>query len=119
MIISNSKVYQENIYKEQKFVSLKKVVCDMKSPVNLVSFHSCSKGLVGECGLRGGYMELHNLEKDVFEQIFKLKCINLCSNTMGQIATDLLINPPTLENGASEFTVQEHQTEMKKLFNSL
>lgn len=61
LVLLADEVYQENIYKEQKFVSLKKVVCDLKSPVNLVSFHSTSKGLIGECGLRGGYMELYNI----------------------------------------------------------
>ena len=41
---------------------MKKIVCELKSPVNLISYHSTSKGLIGECGLRGGYMELHNIE---------------------------------------------------------
>lgn len=30
--------------------------------VELVSFHTVSKGVYGECGLRGGYMELTNID---------------------------------------------------------
>ena len=29
--------------------------------VELISMNSVSKGVLGECGLRGGYMETHNL----------------------------------------------------------
>jgi aspartate/methionine/tyrosine aminotransferase len=34
-----------------------------KDDVEVISLHSCSKGLLGECGLRGGYMETHNLSE--------------------------------------------------------
>lgn len=30
--------------------------------VEVLSLNSVSKGLLGECGLRGGYMEAHNLD---------------------------------------------------------
>jgi hypothetical protein len=30
--------------------------------VELFSFHSASKGLLGECGLRSGYMEMTNID---------------------------------------------------------
>lgn len=33
------------------------------SSVELVSFHTVSKGVYGECGLRGGYMELTNIDQ--------------------------------------------------------
>ena len=33
--------------------------------VEVVSFHSTSKGFLGECGLRGGYYELLNFPADV------------------------------------------------------
>lgn len=60
-----------------------------------------SKGLLGECGLRGGYTYLHNFNPDVYDQIVKLKSINLCSSSIGQIMVDLMVNP--LE-GVSEAT---------------
>ena len=66
-----------------------------------MSFHSVSKGIQGECGLRGGYMELVNIDKEVMQYIFKLKALSICSNTFGQIAVDLMVNPPSLLNGCS------------------
>ena len=45
------------------------MVDKLKSPVELLSFHSVSKGLVGECGRRGGFVELHNIHSEVFEQV--------------------------------------------------
>ena len=35
--------------------------------IELFSFHSTSKGLLGECGLRGGYTELCNIDEKVKE----------------------------------------------------
>jgi len=66
----------------------------MKSDVQLVSFHSTSKGFLGECGLRGGYFELMNFDPDVQAQLLKLVSIGLCSNTLGQIACGLMVAPP-------------------------
>ncbi len=61
LIFYKQKVYQENIYTAKNFISMKKIVSELNSPVNLISYHSTSKGLLGECGLRGGYMELQNI----------------------------------------------------------
>ena len=60
----------------------------------LASLHSVSKGLLGECGMRGGYLYIHNFCPAVIEQIVKLKSINLCSNALGQVMVDLMVNPP-------------------------
>lgn len=65
LVILADEVYQENIYSaEREFHSFKKVLRSMKPEVSenteLVSFHSCSKGFLGECGVRGGYMEMIN-----------------------------------------------------------
>lgn len=38
------------------------------SSVELVSFHTVSKGVYGECGLRGGYMELTNMDQRYVQQ---------------------------------------------------
>ena len=47
------------------FVSAKKVVREMGEPIasalELISFHTVSKGSLGECGLRGGYLEATNI----------------------------------------------------------
>ncbi len=89
-------VYQENVYlKGCKFVSFAKAMHEMgEKEITLFSFHSVSKGFLGECGHRGGYFEIRNIPEDVFEQIIKLQSVSLCSNVDGQIVTYLMVNPP-------------------------
>ena len=65
-----------------------------KPPLQLVSFHSTSKGFLGECGMRGGYFELVGFDEEVQSQLLKLISIGLCSNTLGQVATGLMVQPP-------------------------
>jgi aspartate/methionine/tyrosine aminotransferase len=49
-----------------------------RSELELISLNSVSKGLLGECGLRGGYMETANLDSFVSDMLYKLKSIELC-----------------------------------------
>ena len=51
-------------------------------------------GFVGECGRRGGYMEVTGFPPEVNQQILKLASINLCPNLSGQICCALMMNPP-------------------------
>lgn len=116
-------VYQQNIYKEGKeFVSMRKVLHEMGSPfseeVELISMNSVSKGMLGECGLRGGYMETHNLSNRAEQILYKLKSIELCSNTIGQMACDLMVDPPTLGRESSE-CVEQYNMERGTIFNGL
>ena len=77
----SDEVYQKNVYADGKmFVSAKKVAMSRPSlsSLQLVSFHSTSKGLIGECGRRGGYMELHNIDTYVQSQVYKLASSGLC-----------------------------------------
>jgi alanine transaminase len=62
--------------------------------VSLFSLHSVSKGFLGECGHRGGYLEIRNVPEDVLTQFIKLQSIQLCSNVPGQIATYVMVSPP-------------------------
>lgn len=125
LVILADEVYQENIYTaNKKFHSFKEVLMKMQNQdiannVELVSFHSCSKGFLGECGLRGGYMELCNLDPFVKEMIIKWQSISLCSNTVGQVMTDLKLNPPSKKMGESDETIEEYLNEKNELFNSL
>jgi glutamate--glyoxylate aminotransferase len=64
------------------------------SRVELFSFHTVSKGALGECGLRGGYFEALNIHPDSIAQLYKLASINLCPNVFGQIAVSLMVNEP-------------------------
>jgi hypothetical protein len=64
-----------------------KAMLDMGEPyasaVELVSFHSVSKGTSGECGLRGGYLELANIMPATVDQLYKISSINLSPNSIG------------------------------------
>lgn len=89
-------VYQENVYRPgDRFVSFAGVL-EAKGlrQVSLFSFHSTSKGLLGECGHRGGYVECRNLAPDVMHLVVKLQSVSLCANTAGQIVTYLMVRPP-------------------------
>jgi alanine transaminase len=98
LLLLADEVYQENIYKEgKKFHSFKKISRNMgfsASNFSLISYHSVSKGYYGECGRRGGYMEVTGLPQDVRDQLYKLASVNLCSNILGQILMSIVMNPP-------------------------
>ncbi|HEY3450400.1 MAG TPA: aminotransferase class I/II-fold pyridoxal phosphate-dependent enzyme [Myxococcales bacterium] len=102
-------VYQENVYlKGDRFVSFAKVMADRReTSVSLFSFHSCSKGFLGECGQRGGYMEVRNVPDDVLAQITKLQSVSLCSNVNGQVATYCMVRPPKKGEPSHALYVQE------------
>jgi len=55
---------------------------------------------MGECGLRGGYLELVNFDSDVKAMFFKMLSARLCSSVLGQIAVDCVVKPPE-KNGQS------------------
>ncbi|MGO8692842.1 MAG: aminotransferase class I/II-fold pyridoxal phosphate-dependent enzyme [Rectinemataceae bacterium] len=96
LAILADEVYQENIYRPgDRFTSFAKVMVEKKeTKVSLFSFHSCSKGFMGECGHRGGYMEIRNIPADVVAQITKLQSVSLCSNLPGQVAVYCMVRPP-------------------------
>jgi aspartate/methionine/tyrosine aminotransferase len=96
LAILADEVYQENIYLPgDEFVSFAKVLHQLEAKeVSLFSFHSCSKGFLGECGVRGGYFEFRNVPDDVAAQILKLQSVNLCANLAGQVAAYAMVRPP-------------------------
>ncbi|EDW06729.2 LOW QUALITY PROTEIN: uncharacterized protein Dmoj_GI15248 [Drosophila mojavensis] len=99
LVILADEVYQANVYdKNSKFYSFKQVMNEMGGPhrqQELVSFLSVSKGYLGECGARGGYMEVLNLCPEVKAVLTKSITAQLCSTTAGQVAISALVNPPT------------------------
>ncbi|AAF87015.1 putative transferase [Arabidopsis thaliana] len=99
LVLLGDEVYQQNIYQDERpFISSKKVLMEMGSPfskeVQLVSFHTVSKGYWGECGQRGGYFEMTNLPPRVVEEIYKVASIALSPNVSAQIFMGLMVNPP-------------------------
>eukprot|EP00761_Pharyngomonas_kirbyi_P010253 gb/GECH01010272.1/.p1 GENE.gb/GECH01010272.1/~~gb/GECH01010272.1/.p1 ORF type:complete len:488 (+),score=158.35 gb/GECH01010272.1/:1-1464(+) len=98
LVLMSDEVYQDNVYQNEKpFYSFKKIVTEMGSKYSdqeLFSYHSISKGFLGECGRRGGYFEMHGIDQEVRDQMYKLASIGLCPNIDGQIMVDLKVAPP-------------------------
>lgn len=90
--IMADEVYQDNVYiTGAAFHSFAKVMYQLgETGISLFSFHSVSKGFMGECGHRGGYLEIRNVPADVLAEFIKLQSISLCSNTVGQLVTYLV-----------------------------
>lgn len=89
-------VYQENVYAPHiRFHSFARVMHDLgEDTTSLFTLHSISKGFLGECGHRGGYLELRNVPEDVLQEFIKYQSISLCANLVGQFATYLMVSPP-------------------------
>ncbi|KAM0943747.1 putative transferase [Dioscorea sansibarensis] len=113
-------VYQQNIYQDERpFVSAKKVLLDMGPPISkelqLVSFHTVSKGYWGECGQRGGYFEMTNLSPQTVDEIYKVSSISLSPNVPAQIFLGLMVNPPK----PGDISYLKFTTESKAVLESL
>ncbi|GER28356.1 alanine aminotransferase [Striga asiatica] len=106
IVLLGDEVYQENIYvPDKQFHSFKKIARSMgygEKDISLVSFQSVSKGYYGECGKRGGYMEVTGFSPEIREQIYKVASVNLCSNISGQILASLVMNPPKVGDESYE-----------------
>ncbi|GAA5826648.1 hypothetical protein JCM11251_002834 [Rhodosporidiobolus azoricus] len=113
LVLFADEVYQDNVYGQRPFVSFKKALRDMPNPyrdnVELVSFHSISKGQTGECGRRGGYFELCNFSEEAEEQVYKLASIQLCPSLGGQIGVDVLVSPP--QDGDESYPLWKEEKE--------
>lgn len=99
IVLFADEVYQQNVYQDERpFVSARKILLDMGPPISkevqLVSFHTVSKGYWGECGQRGGYFEMTNLSPQTVDEIYKIASISLSPNVPGQIFLGLMVNPP-------------------------
>lgn len=117
LAILADEVYQENIYLQgDRFTSLAKVMADIgEGEVSLFSFHSCSKGFLGECGQRGGYMEVRNITADVVAEITKLQSVSLCANLTGQVAVYCMVRPPRHGEPSYERYALERDTVLGEL----
>jgi len=117
LILLADEVYQANVYAmDKRFVSFRKVLLDLRKEqgwdeyaVQLLSFHSISKGVSGECGLRGGYFELEGFDPEVRAQMYKLASISLCPNVPGQFAVGLMVNPPGKDGPSYGLDQEERQ----------
>jgi len=133
LFIFADEVYQDNVYaKGSQFHSFKKVLTEMGEPyskMELASFMSCSKGYMGECGIRGGYAEVINMCPQVKAMLLKSISAQLCPTTIGQACMDAVVNPPKQGDPSYNLWLKEktkvleslrHRAEMvAETFNSI
>ncbi|XP_017971645.1 PREDICTED: glutamate--glyoxylate aminotransferase 2 isoform X2 [Theobroma cacao] len=95
------------------------VLMDMGPPISkevqLVSFHTVSKGYWGECGQRGGYFEMTNIPPQTVDEIYKISSISLSPNVPAQIFMGLMVNP--LKPG--DISYEQYVRESKGILDSL
>lgn len=119
LFIFADEVYQDNIYaKGSKFYSFKKVLSEMGEPyskMDMASFMSCSKGYMGECGIRGGYAEVINMCSEVKAMLLKSISAQLCPTTIGQACIDVVVNPPKKGEPSYDLFMKEKNAVLQSL----
>eukprot|EP00941_MAST-03F_sp_MAST-3F-sp1_P005137 g5137.t1 len=131
IVLVADEVYQENIYNmNRKFTSFHQVVKQgpYSNDIELVSLHSASKGSIGECGLRGGYMHLLNVNPLFQQQLYKYLAVSLSPNVIGNILVGLMCKPPcdgdpsfelyTRESGSIIESMSRRAKKIERAFNS-
>ncbi|OAA61077.1 alanine aminotransferase [Niveomyces insectorum RCEF 264] len=115
LVILADEVYQTNVF-VGRFHSFKGALRRLQArhrddgaydAVELASLHSVSKGMVGECGHRGGYFELVGFDPAVQAEIYKFVSITLCAPVIGQCLVELMVNPP--RPGDPSFALYEQE----------
>ncbi|XP_026883042.2 alanine aminotransferase 2-like [Electrophorus electricus] len=124
LIIMADEVYQSCMIGEgMEFCSYKRALMEMGAPysnmVELASINSISKGLMGECGLRGGYVELVNFDPSMKQNIFKLFSAMPCASLMGQIALHVMVDPPRPGQPSYPLYTNEIQSNKRAIINNV
>lgn len=115
IVLLADEVYQENIYTEKPFFSARRIALENNVQIELFSFHSTSKGLLGECSRRGGYFQCHGIDADVMQQVLKLSSMSLSSNVIGQVMVGLLVEGPVKDTEPYDQFIREK----KDIYESL
>jgi len=119
LLLLADEVYQTNIWgANSKFHSFKKVMKEMGPEfegMELASFHSMSKGWHGECGFRGGYMEIINFDPYIKGQLMKMVSTKLCPPSLGQCAMAIVCNEPKPGDPSYELFAKEKQATLDLL----
>ncbi|XP_047050155.1 alanine aminotransferase 2-like [Lolium rigidum] len=121
LVLLADEVYQDNIYVDhKKFNSFKKVARSLgynANDISIVSYHSVSMGYSGECGRRGGYMEICGFGEDVVGAICKVASVTLCPNIGGQILTSLVMDTPKIGDDCFERFLAEKENIQSSMVN--
>uniref|UniRef100_A0A7S0J083 Aminotransferase class I/classII large domain-containing protein n=2 Tax=Calcidiscus leptoporus TaxID=127549 RepID=A0A7S0J083_9EUKA len=135
LVLLADEVYQINVYAEGKaFHSAKKVLRKLQDgslavpascggkcgaaelqAAQMISFHSTSKGLIGECGQRGGYLEMVGFSEATLGQFTKVAATSLSSCTIGQVFIGLMVQGPAKGSPSQQLFDQEAQEIMAGL----
>lgn len=120
LVLLADEVYQENVYSDKsEFVSAKRAAHETgllkQDKIEMVSFHSTSKGVFGECGRRGGYMEMIGIDPVVKDHVYKLASSGLCASLNGQVMTSLMCRGPA----PGDVSYDSHEGEKRDIFESL
>eukprot|EP00584_Thalassiosira_punctigera_P020222 CAMPEP_0172552090 /NCGR_PEP_ID=MMETSP1067-20121228/43614_1 /TAXON_ID=265564 ORGANISM="Thalassiosira punctigera, Strain Tpunct2005C2" /NCGR_SAMPLE_ID=MMETSP1067 /ASSEMBLY_ACC=CAM_ASM_000444 /LENGTH=471 /DNA_ID=CAMNT_0013340007 /DNA_START=339 /DNA_END=1754 /DNA_ORIENTATION=+ len=120
LVLLSDEVYQENVYREgDEFFSARRAADELglikDDAIQLCSFHSVSKGVTGECGQRGGYVEMVGIDNDVIDILYKLAASKLCSNASGQAMVSLMCRGPS----QGDVSYESHKKEKRILFEGL
>ena len=125
IVLLADEVYQVNIYdKRKEFKSFRYIADKFKSlypnspSPRLVSFHSSSKGVFGECGQRGGYLSFSGFGElsDKFRNL--LKCFagpSICPNIIGQCVVSTMVAPPNSNTETGRLDAEQK----KDIYDSL
>ncbi|KAH7381160.1 pyridoxal phosphate-dependent transferase [Phaeosphaeria sp. MPI-PUGE-AT-0046c] len=116
LVVVADEVYQTNVFIGE-FISFKKALRDLQKAepskydnIELASLHSISKGMVGECGHRGGYFELIGFDPEVAQEVYKFISIQLCPPVLGQCIVEMMVNPPKEGEPSHELYKQEYDS---------
>ncbi|KAK9934557.1 hypothetical protein M0R45_021696 [Rubus argutus] len=120
LVLLGDEVYQQNVYQDERpFISARKVLMGMgpfiSKELQLVSFHTVSKGYWGECGQRGGYFEMTNIPPETVDEIYKVSSVALSPNVPAQIFMGLMVNPPK----PGDISYEQFVRESKGILESL
>lgn len=89
MLTARVSMTHNNNNNYRPFIAMHKILnslpMSLPSELELISFHSASKGNLGECGLRGGYMHTSNCAVNFKRDVYKLLSISLSPNVVGNI----------------------------------
>ncbi|CAB1457633.1 unnamed protein product [Pleuronectes platessa] len=110
LVLLVDEVYQDTVFGSE-FISYKRVLFQMdpvySESVELVSFHSLSSGRMGEGGLRAGFMEAVNMDPEVMHYAHVLLCFDISAPVTGQLALDLMVDPPKPGDASYDTYTQE------------
>ncbi|XP_029988592.1 alanine aminotransferase 2-like [Sphaeramia orbicularis] len=111
LVLLVQEAYQDSVCGHgREFISYKKVLSEMdeeySDTVELISFNSLSNGSLSEGGLRGGYMEMINMDPVVGKYLKNIQGAS-SSPVLGQLALEVMVNPPRPGDASYETYTQE------------